>query len=389
MPTAQEQRQEMIAARFRERFGAAPSRWVRAPGVVDLMGSHTDDSEGFVLTMPVGRDTWIAASPRQDRVVCVHSMNLGAATTFSLDALGKNPRQPWSNYFRGVASVLQGEGLPCTGFNGFIHSTLPLDSGLNSSAALACAAATLFEALGGRNLPPVQKATLCQRAENDFVGCPAGILGHYASCVAPEGCALLVDCRDLTSKPVKLAPGISVVICDTKWIAELAGPESAKRRAQCEEGTRRLGVKKLRELSTTDFEKRASELPGQVAGRCRFIIQENARAIEMATALSAPDRGAVRQLTADSFRGACDLYEMVARPMHAMMQAMLNAPGVVGARQAGAGFGGCMVAFVEREAVAAFAASVGAGYFNVTRIKPEIYDVEAAGGAGLVPVEPR
>jgi len=225
---------------------------------------------------------------------------------------------------------------------------------------------------------------LCQRAENQFVGVNCGILDQYTSCAGREGCALLLDCRDLTNRPVKLAAGIQVVICDTKFKRELAGSEYGRRRAQCEEGARRLGLKALREISLSQFNVRENELPLEVAKRCRFIIEENDRVLKLAAALQDFDRPAIRQLTAESFQGACGLYEIGAPAMHAMMRAMLAAPGVIGARQAGAGFGGCMVAFVEAGQVEAFVDAVRNDYFAGTETEAETYPVSAAAGAGMI-----
>lgn len=377
-------RRDLIAQVFAQHFGHTPALWCRAPGRVDLMGSHTDYNLGYVLTLPIDSDTWIAAHPRPDRLVRLHSMNLQAETQFSLDRLAADPRGRWSNYVRGVAQVLQSEGLRLTGFDGVIHGTVPISSGLSSSAALECATATVFEALGGWKLDPVKKALLCQRAENQFVGVNCGILDQYTSCAGQAGCALLLDCRDLTSRPVKLPDRLRVVICDTKSKRELAGSEYGRRRVQCEEGARRLGVKALREITLAQFQERELELPPEVAKRCRFILEENDRVLKLAPALSDFDRVALRQLTAASFHGACELYEIGAPPMHAMMQAMLSAPGVLGARQAGAGFGGCMVALVELDQVEPFAASVRQNYLAATATAPEVYPVEAAAGAGVV-----
>jgi galactokinase len=125
-------------------------------------------------------------------------------------------------------------------------------------------------------------------------------------------------------------------------------------------------------------------LPPVVARRCRFIIAEHARVEALAAALTRGDLVAIRELTAASFAGACELYEIASPAMHSMMTAMLAAPGVVGARQAGAGFGGCMVAFVEQAAVADFSAAVAAHYASLTGISPEIYPVTAAAGAGMI-----
>jgi galactokinase len=380
------QRQSRVRQTFEERFGATPSLWCRAPGRVDLMGSHTDYNLGYVLTLPIGYDTWIAARPREDHTVRLYSLNLEAETSFSLDDIVADPQQRWSNYARGVAQVLRAEGLKLTGLDGVIQSTVPISSGLSSSAALECVMATVFEALGGWKLEPVKKALLCQRAENQFVGVNCGILDQYTSCAGQEGCALLLDCRDLSNQPVKLADGLQVVICDTKSKRELAGSEYGQRRAQCEEGAQRLGLKALREFSLEQFHTREAELPTEVAKRCRFIVEESDRVLQLAVALRAFDRTAIRQLTAASFQGACDLYEIGAPAMHTMMQAMLASPGVLGARQAGAGFGGCMVAFVEQAHVEAFAASVRKTYFAATQTRPEVYPVTAAAGAGLLSV---
>jgi len=377
-------RRNQIASAFQARFGAPPDIWCRAPGRVDLMGSHTDYNLGAVLTLPIDRDTWIAARANHTRTVHLHSLNLGADADFSLDSNEKNVDQPWIDYVHGVARMLQDDGLPVTGFDGVIHSTVPLRSGLSSSAALECAVATVFETLGAWQLPPLQKALLCQRAENRYVGVNCGILDQFTSCMGRQGCALLLDCRDLSSHAVAIADDIRIVICDTKSQRELAGTEYGERRAQCEEGARLLDFTALREVTPEHFAAHAHELPAVVAKRCRFIIEEHARVYALAQALSNGHRAAIRQLTAASFGGASNLYEIAAPAMHAMLAAMLAAPGVIGARQAGAGFGGCMVAFVEDRQVEAFAAAVRAHYFATTAIKPDIYPVAAAAGAGII-----
>ena len=377
-------RHESIAQAFHRRFGGTPDIWCRAPGRVDLMGSHTDYNLGAVLTLPIDRDTWIAARPNHTPEVNLYSLNLDADASCSLGSTERNADQPWIDYVHGVAVMLHEAGWPTRGFDGVIHSTVPLSSGLSSSAALECAAATVFEALGGWHLPPLQKALLCQRAENRFVGVNCGILDQFTSCLGQQGCALLLDCRDLSSQPVAIAEGIRVVICDTKSKRELAGSEYGERRAQCEEGARLLGVAALRAVTAEQWLAHQHDLPPLVAKRCRFILEEHARVYALAGALASGDRNAIHQLTAASFDGACHLYEIAAPAMRAMINAMLVAPGVIGARQAGAGFGGCMVALVDETMAADFAAVVSSRYAEATGIQPEIYPVSAAAGAGMV-----
>ncbi len=140
------QRQLFVAAAFKQHFGTTPVVWGRAPGRVDLMGSHTDYNGGYVMTMTLDRDTWLAARPRTDRRVCIASLNLEGECEFSLDNIGHeaNEGAAWTNYVRGIASVLQEAGHTLVGFDGLIHSTVPLSSGLSSSAALEMATAIIF-----------------------------------------------------------------------------------------------------------------------------------------------------------------------------------------------------------------------------------------------------
>lgn len=381
------ERRAHVARLFRSRFRSEPELWVRAPGRVDLMGSHTDYNLGYVLTLPISRDTWMAARANGSRDIRLHTANLDDDDCFSLDRIDKAASKKWSNYVRGVAAVLQSEGLRLDGFDAVIHSTIPLESGLSSSAALECVTAVVFRALGGWSLEPEAMARLCQRAENEFVGVRCGILDQYSSCLGQEECALLLDCRDLSTCPVPIAPGIQVLICDTRAKRQLAGAEYAVRRSQCEEGAARSGVTALRNITMAELRARAGQLPADVLKRCLFIVAENQRVLDLAAALRSGDRVSMCRLFAESFSGARDLFEICSPPMIAMMNAMLEAPGVIGARQAGAGFGGCMVALVERDRTEEFLAAVSSNYWEATGTRPEVYPVAAASGAGLLPQE--
>jgi galactokinase len=380
----------LLTNQFSDLFNQKPTIWAQAPGRVDLMGSHTDYNQGFVLTQAIDRQTWIAASPRDDNQVIVHSLNITGSAEFDLDQpIEYDIQAPWSNYVRGVAEILRQEGYPLRGFNGVIHSTVPVGSGLSSSAALEVAVAVLFNALSDLGIDPVQLALLCQRAENEFVGMNCGILDQYTSTMSEAGSVLLLDCRSITSQTKLFAAGIQVVICDTQAKRELTGSEYPERRAQCEEGARILAnfypqVTALRDVNLEMFTAHEANLPAVVAKRCRFVIEENQRVLDIAEAISAGDREKIRTLTAQSYAGACELYEICSPEMNMMMAAMLSAPGVIAARQAGAGFGGCMAAFVEQDKITEFSQHVSTHYQASSAIEPKVYPVQAAPGAGLL-----
>jgi galactokinase len=220
-----------------------------------------------------------------------------------------------------------------------------------------------------------------------------GILDQYSSAMGRAGSVLLLDCRDLTSETRPVASGIQVVICDTRAKRALTGSEYPERRAQCEEGARILSgllpqVRALRDVGLEQLKSHRADLSDVVYRRCQFVIEENQRVLDMATALARGDRREIGTLAAQSYAGARDLYEISSREMAWMMEAMESGPGVIGARQAGAGFGGCMVALVEKKAVDAFNQHVVDCYGSLSGNEAQVYPVQAAPGAGrLTPID--
>lgn len=384
------ERQEWLAEEFGKHYGFAPGTgdqallWAQAPGRVDLMGSHTDYNHGFVLAMSIAYDTLIAARPRNDGRVRIASANLLSTSEFDLSAIRHDPQAPWSDYVRGVAWSLQQAGYALSGFDGMVHSSVPMASGLSSSAALEVATARLFDNLGSLNLDPVRLAVLCQKAENEFVGMNCGILDQYTSSVCPPGQSILLDCRHLTSEVVPIHPSLSVVICDTRAKRELTGSEYPERRAACERTAARLAdiyparegqrpITHLRDVTLEELLAVQDQLPETDFKRARFVIEENQRVLDLANLLPKAEIQPIQALYNHSYQGAKDLYEIVSQPMEQMMRAIQAAPGIIGARGAGAGFGGCLVAIVHAGQEAEFGQSVKEAYLRGTGIEPGIY----------------
>ncbi|MFN2232652.1 MAG: galactokinase [Anaerolineales bacterium] len=381
-------RRGRITQQFIQMYSESPQLWVQAPGRVDLMGSHTDYNEGFVLTQSIDRNTWIAVSPREDNKIRISSMNASGSAEVDLADIRHNPTASWADYVSGVAAVFKQEGYQLKGFNGLIHSTIPFSSGLSSSAALEVASAVLFVHLGDLQIVPVDIAKLCQRAEREFVGVNCGILDQYSSTMGKVGQVLLLDCRCIYSETSPIADEVQVVICDTCKPRMLTGSEYQERQIQCEQGTAILSrfypdIHSLRDVNLEQLDAHKDDLPAIVASRCRFIIQENQRVLDMANALAKPDFDQIKLLTSESFAGARDLYQISCSEMDEMYAAMTSS-GAIGARQAGAGFGGCMLALVHPEHLDAFINSVHDLYLTKTDIKPEVFPVTTSPGAGMM-----
>jgi galactokinase len=250
---------------------------------------------------------------------------------------------------------------------------------------VACALA--FRAAGSFSLSPLQTALACQQAENRSVGVMCGILDQYASAFGQKGAALLLDCRSLTHIEINIPSDIRVVICDTNVPRTLAGSEYAKRREECDEGTRILRqseprIRTLRDVNSLLFDRLKGSLPTPIRRRCQFVVEENQRVMDFTAALVRDDRAAMQKLCALSFKGERDLYEKTVPAMERMFEAMSAGPGVIAARQSGGGFGGCMIAYVRADRVAEFSAYVGETYKKSTGIATTVLVTEPSQGAG-------
>ncbi len=387
--SARGNRRDAMLERFRSLYGAAPTGWVRAPGRAELLGTDTDDHLGYVMTMGIHLDTWIAFRPSGSRRVRVYSMNLDKAIDYSIGDEPGDPAGSWDRYVNGVSRTLRLRGHRPGGVDAVIHGTLPIGGGLSSSASLEVAAALVFQAAGGFTLPPREMAEICQQAENQCAGVMCGILDQYSSVFARAGTALLLDCRSLTHVEVRIPADIRVVICDTNVPRTLAGSDYAKRRQECDEGTRLLreeepGIRTLRDVSTPLFDRLKPGLPEVLRKRCQFIVEENQRVVAFLAAVVRDDRAAMRELCSQSFAGERDLYEKTVPAMERMHEAMMSGPGVVAARQSGGGFGGCMIAYVQAGSVEPFAAHVCAAYRAATSIEPSVHVTDPSAGAGAL-----
>src|SRR5271163_3344456 len=241
------------------RFGVRPLVYA-APGRVNLIGEHTDYSEGFVMPAAIDFATLAAISPRDDQQITIFSENFGEESVFDLDYLPHHPRHHWSDYPIGVLTILRQAGVKPPGFNLTLNGDVPLGSGLSSSASVEVATALAIlgiNAQGPRFSPP-EVARLCQRAENQFVGTQSGIMDQFVSCCGAEGHALLLDCRDLSYRLAPIPSSLSLVICNSMVKHSHAGGEYNTRRAEIEAGTQiirmhRSDVRFLRDVTVADL----------------------------------------------------------------------------------------------------------------------------------------
>ncbi len=377
---------EQITAQFQQRFGAAP-RLFSAPGRVNLIGEHTDYNEGFVLPLALDRRTYVAAAKRADRRVRVCASDLGEAVEFELGPdLRPVARGRWSNYVRGVAACLEQAGHTLCGADLLIASEVPLGAGLSSSAALEAAVGFALLRLSERTCNLLDLALILQRAEHEFAGTQCGVMDQYSACLGQAGHALLIDCRTLGHEAVPLnLRDTRIVVCNSMVKHELAAGAYNTRRAECNEGVRRLaqhlpGIQALRDVAVEEFDQVAAVLPDTLRRRCNHVINENERVTLAVEALKRGDLPYFGKLLYASHESLRHDYAVSCRELDVLVEIAQRTPGVYGARLTGGGFGGCTLNLVAADKVADFIEKVRQEYAAATNLTPECHVCLASDG---------
>lgn len=373
-------------ATFVGTYDSVPRCLVQAPGRVNLIGEHTDYNDGFVLPCAIELGTLVAASPRTDTLVRVAAGDVPSGTdSFRVDQpIERHPKAPWANYVRGVFATWRSMGLPLGGMNLAIAGDVPRGMGLSSSASLELALATALAQMAGGGAPePAALALLAQRAENDFVGCPCGVMDPLISALGLAGHALLIDCRSLQALPVPLPDSVAVLIVSSNVRRSLVESAYDLRRRQCSEAAAALGVPALRDATLDDLNASKHRLDPVVWRRARHVLTENARTQSAARMLAEGDLPALGSLMAESHRSMRDDYEVSVPEVDHLVGILQRAIGSEGgARLTGGGFGGCVVAVMPQDRVAAARRAVDRDYRAPDgRAVTQIVTL-AAGGAG-------
>ncbi len=365
------------AEEFEAKFGYAPTGVWSAPGRVNIIGEHTDYNEGFVLPMAINRATYAAISLREDNTARVASTFTDEVVELPLDQLGQ--AQGWSAYPLGVAHVLRAS----KGFDLFIDSDVPVGAGLSSSAAIECAVALGLDHLLGLGNDRRALARAGQRAENEVVGAPTGIMDQSASLLGKVDHAVFLDCQSLAVENVELgfaAAGLEIVIIDTRVAHRLNDGGYATRRAACEAAALALDVPSLRHLNLETLEAGRELIDDVTYRRAKHVVTENDRVVSFVAALKIGEFAHCGELMVQSHVSMRDDFEISVDELDTAVETSMR-HGALGARMTGGGFGGAAIALCPIEKISDLTNSVYAEFELLGYAKPNIFTVNAADGA--------
>jgi galactokinase len=346
---------------FEQLFGTPPVVRASAPGRVNLIGEHTDYNGGFVLPTVIPQRTTVELAIRKGGAVRAFSLDVGKPLPFEYIVGTESKRGRWTDYVQGITWVLAKAGFAIGGADIRVESTVPLGSGLSSSAALEIALLRAFREGFMLRLEDVQMALLAKQAENDFVGAPVGVMDQMACTLVSDGEALFLDARSLDWTIVPMPASVELVVLNSGIAHNHSKGDYRTRRAECEAAARRLGVPQLRDLDLQDM-PRIMELPDPLGRRARHVVTEDARVLAAVRALRDGNVDTLGELFYASHDSMRDDFEVSVPEVDLIVELARALPEVHGARLTGGGFGGSVVMLVRPGTALDVARRISADY---------------------------
>ncbi|SPF36169.1 galactokinase [Candidatus Desulfosporosinus infrequens] len=359
-----------------------------APGRVNLIGEHTDFTGGYVLPAALTYGTWAVVHPRQDRKFRLASTSFAGMVEGDADKVVYQQADGWANYPKGVFNEFMRLGVRLSGYDILFDGNIPKGAGLSSSASIEMVTATALNQVEALGYTLVELTQLAQRAENQFVGVNCGIMDQFASGMGRAGHAVLLKCDTLVYRYVPLALGdYQLIITNSNKQRSLTESKYNQRRQECEEGVNILrkhlpGVVSLGNVSLEQWQEVQRYItPPEVYKRLDHVIHENNRTLASTIALETGDIQDFGQHMIQSHESLRDLFEVTGPELDTLFEEARQVEGCLGTRMTGAGFGGCTVSLVHREAVSTFETQVTLGYRGKTGLTPTFYLCDSGDGA--------
>ena len=372
-----------IAEAFRAQFGREPEVIAQAPGRVNLIGEHIDYSNGFVLPFAIDAITSVAICRREDQFVnVVSAQQSDEVFTISQSEIAEKKGEGWATYVLGVMWSLDIK----SGLDIYLDGKVPLGARLSSSAALECSTAVALNQLFNLGKTNKELALLTQRAENQYVGVPCGIMDQSVSLMAISGHALLLDCQDLSTQqiPVNFADaGLRLLIVDTRAHHALIDGGYAERRASCESAAKKLNVASMRDLSMKVLENNRSVLSETEYRRARHAVSEITRVLNAVELLKKQEFVEFGKLLNQSHVSLRDDYN-VSCPELDLAVDTANSLGALGARMVGGGFGGSAIALIRDEDAGRISQAIERSFSEHGFTAPRFFDSLPSDGAKVL-----
>lgn len=388
-----------------------------APGRAEILGNHTDYNEGFTLSANITRNLLIIASKNLDNIIRLVSVdkgneivevNLNETPNLSDQKSNANSSTSWSNYIKGVLWSFQEHGLPVTGFNAVIQSTIPIGAGVSSSAAIELATAYVLNALCNNTVTHEELVTICKKAENEYVGAPCGFLDQGTIALADNNW-LYMDYRknghhEFSWKiiPFDLAShGYSLVVgYDPESKHQIVDGKYAVRQEVCKKSIPILQqllpnktIKALRDISPSEFEQVKQSFlklsDHTSTNYVTHIVYDNDRVLQASKALEIGDLHSFGELMTASGKSSIELYDLAEGSpellfVYNTIREYQSDWNVLGVRNMGGGFNATTLTLIPTKSLTKFETELNEMYRKTFNRPYSFLDFVPSPSAGII-----
>jgi len=372
---------------FQSAFQSEPDSFFLAPGRINIIGEHVDYSDGFVLPAAIDKYICFAVKKIDDSETCTFfAKDFNESFSFNVNQKQIPVEQMWANYLLGVLNAVQESGRKIGGVQIAFSSTIPMGSGLSSSAALECGFAFILNQIFGLNLSKKELALIGQKSEHTFAGVKCGIMDQFASVFGKEQQVIMLDCNTLDHQyfEAKL-DGYSLVLFDSCVKHSHLTSGYNDRRNDVDHGKKALWkkfpeVEKFRDFNFSMLEEVRTEIGETSFKRCIYLLKEIGRVEKAAKALSEGNIEWLGELLNETHHGLSTEFEVSCEELDFMVEETLKEIGVLGARIMGGGFGGCSINLIKDENISEAIENISIQYKEKFGIDMKVYRVKISDG---------
>ena len=376
---------------FEKTFGNSPQKIVVSPGRINIIGEHIDYNDGYVLPAAIDKAICFAFEKTNSASSTIVAIDLDESFEINVESPIILSETIWTNYFRGVLQQLQNKGLAIGNFNCVFSSTIPIGSGLSSSAALECGFLYGLNEVFQLDIKPVDIALMGQSAEH-WVGINCGIMDQFSSVMGKENQVIKIDCRTLEYEYHNANfSDYSLVLFDSNVKHSLFSSAYNQRRQECEQGLAIISshfpeVTSFRECSEAQILSIKDKMTENVFKRSHYAIKEIKRVTLACEALDRGDILTLGQLLFETHDGLSNEYEVSCAELDMIVATLKNEPAVIGSRMMGGGFGGCTINLIKKGEEEAIKTKLTQMYQATFGIELKTYEVKISNGTSLYTV---
>jgi len=369
---------------FRDQFNTNPLM-VFSPGRINLIGEHTDYSQGFVFPAAINRGIALAISKSNSDICKSYALDKEEVFEFNLENIKPLQDGGWRNYILGVIVEIQMLGKQLGNFNSVFSGNIPTGGGMSSSAALENSFVFGLNELFDLRLSKNEMILISQKAEHNFVGVKCGIMDQYASMFGVKKSALLLDCRTLESKPYQIDfKKYTLMLINSNVPHDLSNSAYNERREVCEKISSLLNVDALRDASKEDLDRIKDQITHEDYQKALYVINENKRVKQFSEAIQKNDIVALGNLLYLSHEGLSKNYKVSCQELDFLVDRAKENKHVIGSRMMGGGFGGCTINIVAKDKFLYFKKDVSLKYRKVFKKDCSVYRVKLSQGTHIV-----